>query len=802
MTTELHDALARALAPIVKRVRTDVTAIKTTNGSRWTKQALNEHTLRQHVNGGPARGVCPIRAGESVTMLGLLDLDSHKGEVPWERMLEHTLEICQALRDAGAWPIVWRSSGGRGVHVMVLWDAPQDAYSVRSFLQSVIGLRGFKDGASGVAKGTIEVFPRQDEVDAEGFGNQFILPLAGESLPIFIDYDLGIATLGTREDVLGMAWPMSEPVPVLARPVAPPKPSSETADLARLRSALMAIPNTADNHPDYFGWRDLAFAVYEATGGSDEGRDLFIEFSEQFPDFDLKFFNDRVWPYIRSGEKRGGRAITAATVFKMASDHGWVERPTADGFEDMEAPVSTGNRVEPQMSAARAVEMYGLAERYKRPRESFDEDLGIEIPRDEPTEPAPLAEADPETLPAFTREKSGKIEATVGNLLMALRRPDLMGMQVGIDNFRDELMTAPLATTAWRPFTDADYVWLREHLEMGFNGFKPISKELIKDTVWAVADAQRFDSAQLWLEGLQHDGVRRCEMFLHRYFGCEDTPYSRAASLYLWTAMAGRVMEPGCKADMVIILVGTQGSGKSTGIAAMVPSPDFFTEISFSEDDDDLARKMRGKLVAEIGELRGLHTKEIEAIKAFITRTHEHWIPKFKEFATQFPRRLVFVGSTNQDQFLADETGNRRWAPIHVGVVDVQAVRADALQLWAEAREIWKRTGVQWQSLQSLAEAEHSQYEMRDEWESTVAEWIERSEDFDGNAVRDRAFITTAEVLKEALKFDPRQVRKQDTMRAAAVLRRLGFTRKQIRQDGRPTWVYARSGVTTVTTEI
>src|SRR5690606_13267649 len=104
------------------------------------------------------------------------------------------------------------------------------------------------------------------------------------------------------------------------------------------------------------------------------------------------------------------------------------------------------------------------------------------------------------------------------------------------------------------------------------------------------------------------------------------------------------------KADMVPILVGTQGVGKSTAIAAMSPSPEFFAEVSFSEKDDDLSRKMRGKLVAEIGELRGLHSKEMESVKAFITRTHEHWIPKYREFETTFPRRLVFIGSTNKDQ--------------------------------------------------------------------------------------------------------------------------------------------------------
>ena len=143
--------------------------------------------------------------------------------------------------------------------------------------------------------------------------------------------------------------------------------------------------------------------------------------------------------------------------------------------------------------------------------------------------------------------------------------------------------------------------------------------------------------------------------------------------------VGGRVLEPGIKADMVPILVGPQGCGKSSGVEALSPDPAFFTEISFAEKDDDLARKMRGRLVAEIGELRGLNTKELESIKAFVTRTHENWIPKYREFATQFPRRPVFVGTTNEDEFLADKTGNRRWLPVEVSKVDVKAIKRDLL---------------------------------------------------------------------------------------------------------------------------
>ena len=377
------------------------------------------------------------------------------------------------------------------------------------------------------------------------------------------------------------------------------------------------------------------------------------------------------------------------------------------------------------------------------------------------------------------------------NLVKALRRPDVCGVRIGLDRFRDEIMLAAPGTDQWRPFGDADYVWLRAHLEGPKANFGPISKDLARDVVLAVAAEQEFDSATMWLESLPDDGGNRCETFLIDYFGAEDTPYVRAVSLYLWTALAGRVMQPGCKADMVPILVGEQGLGKSTAISALVPSVDFFTEVSFAEKDDDLSRKMRGKLIAEIGELRGLHTKELEAIKAFITRTHEQWIPKYREFTTLFPRRLVFVGSTNADQFLADATGNRRFLPVRVSWVAVDKVKAVAPLCWAEARRLFQAGGVQWANAERLGKAVHEEYTFTDTWEESVKKWLAAPLFADDGEVSNlNQPLKIADVLVGSLGFDPKSIKRSDEMRMGALLRNMGYSRKRMQINGVQEYVY------------
>ncbi|HFZ1920606.1 TPA: VapE domain-containing protein [Serratia marcescens] len=406
------------------------------------------------------------------------------------------------------------------------------------------------------------------------------------------------------------------------------------------------------------------------------------------------------------------------------------------------------------------------------------------------TEPAPL--------PTFKRDKFGQIESTIDNAAKAVMRPDFCGLQIRFDQFRDEIMFAPDGTDQWQSFGDPDYSRLRITMER--RGFKPIGRELIRDVVMLAADEQPFDSAMTWLESLKWDGVQRINRFYHTHFGTEDSAYTRAVSLYMWTALAGRVLSPGCKADMVPILVGEQGVKKSSGVAALSPDPAFFTEVSFAEKDDDLARKMRGRLVAEIGELRGLNTRELESIKAFITRTHENWIPKYREFATQFPRRLVFIGTTNEDEFLADKTGNRRWLPVRVTEVSVDAIHADVLQLWAEARDTFKRLGgVQFREAERLATAVHEQYTIKDAWLETVERWLDEPDLLTEATPRSREFLRATDVLRDALNLDPKNIGKREEMRISSILQACGYQRVYRRVEGKgcKVWVLLQPPETT-----
>lgn len=398
------------------------------------------------------------------------------------------------------------------------------------------------------------------------------------------------------------------------------------------------------------------------------------------------------------------------------------------------------------------------------------------------------AEVEREPLPPFARDGKGRIEATLNNLALALARPDVCGLRLGWDQFRDEIMFIPRDGGAWVPLGDADTVRLRQDLECG--GFKPIGRELMRDAILLAADGGRFDSARDWLDGLQWDGIPRIDRFYVDYFGVADSDYARAVGAYTWTALAGRVLAPGCKADMVPILVGSQGLGKSASVAAMAPDSEFFAEVNLGDRDDDLSRRMRGCLVAEIGELRGLHSRDLESIKSFITRTHENWVPKYKEFATKFPRRMLFIGTTNQDQFLADPTGNRRWLPLDVTAADRDAVTADRDQLWAEGAARWREAGIAFQQAEELAGGQHEKYEMHDAWEDAIAQWLDEPDMLTGDMPRNREFLRTRDIMRNALNLTDSQINRGGEMRVSAIICKLGYARKKLREHGRTFWAF------------
>lgn len=423
---------------------------------------------------------------------------------------------------------------------------------------------------------------------------------------------------------------------------------------------------------------------------------------------------------------------------------------------------------------------------------------GFEVVEAKPGEP-PL----PAALPPFKRNKTtGKILATVDNVLLALARSDVCGWHIAFDLFTADLMRAPHGSTAWQKFKDGDYTRLRRALTKG--GFEEVGREIMRDAVVVIAEDAQFDSAQVWLKGVAAwDGVPRIEHFWSRYCKTADTAYTRACGNYTWSALAGRVLSPGCQVDMVPVLVGKQGTRKTSAVKAMAPSPETFVELSMDIHDVDLARKMRGKLVAELGELRGLAGKDSDAIKQWITRSTEEWTPKYKEFGTSFARRMLMIGTTNRDEILVDDDGEeRRWLPMRVlAEIDVDGIIRDRDQLWAEGALLYQSNGVVFAEAEALAREVHADFRAHDLWHGAISRWLEEVEfgAEDGARKRREGAFKIVEIMQGALNMDVKNLQRKDELRTGRILRVMGFDKITLRRgthDGCPRetfWALAKN---------
>jgi len=813
------EAILESLRPLLARVRTDVSALKKPGkGQFWTSDPLTDERMLKHLNGvQELRGVCPIKEGSSTTQVALLDMDSHKGEVPWDDMLSRAKGVRQALIAQGLKPLMFRSSGGHGVHLIMVWDQPQDAQAVRRKLRGILLDIDYVDmaGGRGILDNRIEVFPKQDAVPMGGMGNQFILPLGAQSR--YIDPAQGlIEDNGAAAKML--VWEASQDIAPVTEGDEPlgdglegKGATQQTFDMdfeqavaqqpldlteQEIIDYLKAYPAS---ECDYHQWMIVGAALHHQYQGSDHGLKIFNAWSAKDKENYNKSEIAKKW---KSFGKYTGKPVTMATIIKKVGGVSKVQVTLDDGtvttkfgelktkalaVTDLNSYQAISGEIAGMSRTELGDDLRSLLAKSLHTAWAKGEGLNLSDVRKALSNKAVAKVSGTGGRPKYDLDEDGRIKCSSYNNELLASSPNESGMEIGYDGFQDCIMFRRNEKDGWQRFSDQHYQELMVKAER--LGFHYSDKMRVRDAVYSVAMRNSFDSAQIWLKSLVWDGVQRVETFFTDYFGVEPSHYANAVSRYLWTAAAGRVLVPGIQADMTPVLVGEQGLRKTTGIKAMSPSPEFFSELSFGEKEDELARKMRGSLICEIAELRGLRSKEKEHIKAWLTRTHEKWVPKYKEFTTSFPRRCVFIGSTNDPSFLdEDSSGQRRWLPLEVGRADVDGIVRDCHQLWAEAKDLFGVLEVDHQEAEQLAREVHGDFVQDDPIESLVYDWLDRYESLDGV---DKV-VTTGEVLKGALGIDPASGNHHGMMiRASIFIRKHGWrkTMRRINKHRVKVWV-------------
>lgn len=273
----------------------------------------------------------------------------------------------------------------------------------------------------------------------------------------------------------------------------------------------------------------------------------------------------------------------------------------------------------------------------------------------------------------------------------------------------------------WREWTDTEESRMRSYFESTYSMY---SQNKMTDALLIYFNNHKVNPLLEILDSLEWDGKPRVEQFLHDIMKCEDSEYIRECSRLIFAGGIHRAYRPGCKFDDMIVLIGGQGTGKSTITRWLNIEDQFYQEIKTIAGKEGI-EAIRGVWIGEVSELMAMtRVKEAEAVKAYITSQKDSYRPPYQKNVQTIPRRCVFIGTTNNPQFLTDKTGNRRFYPVKVQsdgyklLDNEEPVRAYIRQAWAEAVHLYKEGKLQpfakKEVLQQIRAAQEAA--MEDDW--------------------------------------------------------------------------------------
>jgi predicted P-loop ATPase len=314
-------------------------------------------------------------------------------------------------------------------------------------------------------------------------------------------------------------------------------------------------------------------------------------------------------------------------------------------------------------------------------------------------------------------------------------------------------------------------------------GLTNVPSSTFNRIVHFLAKQNPFDSAQEWLARLpQWDRTKRVERFLPDCLGTPSTAYEAAVSRYMWTALAARILEPGCKADMMPVLVGPEGIQKSEVLKLIAPDDGYHADVCLTDRPAELAQTIFGRSVLVWEELQGIKGRcDYDRVKTFLTRQYLEVRSQEKRLGMdRYPCRYLVFGTSTTKGFLRGRPEYRRFLPFDVQLIHLARVADDKLQLWAEALHIVLErmaTGepaIDFEDAERLAKNEHEKYHRQARWVDNpqLDQWLK---------CRVRRF-STGEAL-DAIGLGSRATQ-ADRIEMANSLRQLGYVERRTRVTG------------------
>ena len=360
-----------------------------------------------------------------------------------------------------------------------------------------------------------------------------------------------------------------------------------------------------------------------------------------------------------------------------------------------------------------------------------------------------------------TTDKNGVPKSTCANARRALLA---LEVRCRFDVFHDKhIVEGPVVLKLAN--LDLVVADLRRKIHAAF-GFDPGKQNTI-DAVEQLCVRNKFNPITDYLDGLIWDGTPRLARWLITYLGAEDTKLNREFGRLALIAAVRRARKPGTKFDPIIVLEGPMGTRKSMAIETMAGSENFSDQTILGARDREVQELLAGVWLYEIAELSNIRRTDVEHMRSFVSRTVDRARKAYGHFRTDLPRTPIFFATTNDDKYL--KQADRRFWPVRTTTIDIEALKHDRDQLWAEAcAQEADATIVLQQELWGPARVEQEARQEHDPWDDKLANAY-------GTVEQGEERVSSIDLLEIVLGIHISKQRDIDYKRLGRCMRRLGW---------------------------
>lgn len=370
------------------------------------------------------------------------------------------------------------------------------------------------------------------------------------------------------------------------------------------------------------------------------------------------------------------------------------------------------------------------------------------------------------------RGENGQPHPTLANASAILQYHEHFKGRIWLDTFRAKIFTSLRgAPSEWCDSDTRSTTAFIQH-QMRLSKF---SSAMVHEAVMHAAESKPRNSLQDWLKSLQWDGVSRLDDWLIDSLGLERTPYTLAVSRNWPISMVARAFVPGCQVDTMVVLEGPMGRGKSSFLAAL--GGEWFASVSRPFGDKEFLQDIQGVWLVEIPDMTGFGRREHSQILATVTVRSDRYRQSYGRFVEDHPRKCVFAATSEQDDYLQETRGRRRFWPLRCTDIDLDVLAGFRDQVFAEATQLYN-VGAHWYEMPEETDAEQLDRASQDLWHDRVVDYCE-SVWLESKTSGRPIAITSTNILNDAIDMPLAKQTDGEKRRIAKILTGAGWIQKR-----------------------